>query len=112
MSHTAFARPAAPVAAASLARYRWAVASRALAAIGGGYALASACAAGLGLAFARLGTERAEAVMASTLLAFIVHAVAALWAFGCADARRAWLGIGVPAALLGTLAWALKGAAP
>lgn len=94
----------------ALGRYRWAVASRALAAIGGGYALAAATAAGVGLALARAGSSGVEAVLWASMLAFIVHAIAALWAFGCASARRAWLGIGIPAVLLGALVLALKGA--
>jgi len=98
--------------APSVARYRWAVASRALAAIGGGYALAAVFAAGAGLALARAGMERGSAAQLATMLAFVVQATAALWAFGCASTRRAWLGIGMPALLLGALAWMLAGAAP
>ena len=41
--------------AVSMGRYRWAVASRALAAVGGGYALAAATAAGVGLVLALKG---------------------------------------------------------
>lgn len=86
-----------------MARYRWGVASRALAATGGGYALAALGAGALGLAFARGGMARPDAVMAGTLLAFVIHACAALWAFGCATAWRAWLGIALPAAFFGAL---------
>ncbi len=100
-----------PKALIGMGRYRWAVASRALAATAGGYALSSATAAGLGLVLARSGTRSADAVLWATMLAFVVHAVAALWAFGCASALRAWLGIGIPAALLGGAALALRGAA-
>lgn len=102
---------AKPRSAAAMGRYRWAVASRALAASAGGYALSSATAAGLGLLLARSGTSSVDAVLWATMLAFVVHAVAALWAFGCASALRAWLGIGIPAALLGGAALALRGAA-
>lgn len=112
MSAAADTRAAAPRAAPSLVRYRCAVASRALAAIGGGYALSAACAAGTGLLFARWGMVRSEAVMAATLLAFLVHGIAALWAFGCASAQRAWLGIGIPAAALGALTWWLQRTMP
>lgn len=94
----------------SMGRYRFAVASRALAAVGGGYALACATAAGVGLALARSGSSRVDAVMWATMLAFLAHAIAALWAFGCASAGRAWLGIALPAALLGALALGLRGA--
>lgn len=97
-------------AVVSLGRYRWAVASRALAALAGGYALASATAAGVGLALARSGSSSVDAVLWASMLAFVVHAMAALWAFGCASARRAWLGIGIPAALLAALVFGLKGA--
>lgn len=95
---------------ASMGRYRFAVASRALAAIGGGYALACATAAGVGLALARSGSSGVDAVMWATMLAFLAHAIAALWAFGCASAWRAWLGIALPAALLGALTLGLRGA--
>ena len=94
-----------------LGRYRWAVAARALAATFGGYALSSAVAAGGGLALARSGSSSVDAVLWATMLGFIAHALAALWAFGCANARRAWLGIAIPAALLGVLVYGLQGAA-
>ena len=61
-----------------MSRYRWAVASRALAATFGGYALSSAIAAGVGLALARSGSSSVDAVLWATMLAFIAHAVAAL----------------------------------
>src|SRR2546427_4052737 len=61
----------------SLLRYRVAVASRALAAIGGGYLLSAACAATGARAMVWLGVERADAALGSTLLAFIIYAVAA-----------------------------------
>ncbi len=94
---------------ASLARYRLAVASRALAAIGGGYALAAAAAAALAQALPSLGMPRADAVLTATMLAFVLHAVAALWAFGCASAWRAWGGIAVPALLAALPVLRLKG---
>ena len=109
-SQTVFSGPAHKLPPA-MGRYRLAVASRALAAIGGGYALACATAAGVGLALARSGSSGVDAVMWATMLAFIAHALAALWSFGCASAWRAWLGIAVPAALLGALSFALRGAA-
>lgn len=111
MSDTASIPQARPKAVVPMGRYRWAVASRALAATAGGYALASATAAGFGLILARSGTGGVDAVLWATMLSFVVHAIAALWAFGCANARRAWLGIGIPAVLLGALALALRGAA-
>jgi CheY-like chemotaxis protein len=51
---------------------------------------------------------RADAALASTLLAFIVHAVAAMWAFGCASAWRAWAGVCLPGVVLALAAWWLQ----
>lgn len=93
-----------------LMRYRWAVCSRAVAAFAGGYALSAAFAAALGLVCVQWwDMARVDAVTLSTMLAFIVFAVAVLWAFACANARRAWAGIAVPAVVLGVFAWALYG---
>jgi hypothetical protein len=90
-----------------LARYRWAVASRTLAAVFGGYVLSAAFAGALSLALPLAGVPRAEAVLWATLLAFLVHATAALWAFGCASAWRAWAGIGGPTVLCALAVWLL-----
>ncbi|GAD21532.1 DUF3649 domain-containing protein [Acidovorax sp. MR-S7] len=92
----------------SLRRYRAAVASRTVAAVAGGYLLAAAGAAVGAHAMAGLGMPRADAALASTLLAFIVHAVAAMWAFGCASAWRAWAGVCLPGAVLALAAWWLQ----
>lgn len=87
-------------------RYRLAVLSRTGAAAGGGYVLAAVAAGSLGVLFAAGGMPRVQAVMAGTLLSFLVQVCAVLWAFGCASAARAWAGIAVPTvalALLGTV---------
>nr|WP_225213978.1 DUF3649 domain-containing protein [Comamonas avium] len=95
---------------ASLVRYRLAVASRVLAAFGGGYGLSAVFAAACGLVCVRwLGVTRADAVTLSTMLSFVVFTVAVLWAFACSSSRKAWLGIVVPAAVLGVCTWALYG---
>ncbi|MEJ5030478.1 DUF3649 domain-containing protein [Comamonas sp. MYb69] len=96
-----------PPPAASLLGYRARVASRAIAAIGGGYALAAASAAAGAVGFQELGMARVDATMAATMLAFVVYAIAAMWAFGCATALRAWLGIALPAGALALIAWVL-----
>lgn len=96
----------------SLLRYRMAVASRAVAAIGGGYLLSAASASVGARALVGLGVARADAALATTMLAFILYAVAAMWAFGCASAWRAWTVVCVPGAGLALLAWVLaKGVA-
>lgn len=95
-------------------RHRLSVASRVLAAVFGGYALAAAVTVFLSFALARAGIlARADAVLTATLTSFAVCAGAALWVFAAPTAGRAWAGIAVPAVVLGAMAWLLRsGAAP
>ena len=98
-----------PTAAASMAmlrrvctpgadlRYRGSVAARVLAASLGAYALTS-------LATATL----AEAVLVASLWSFAIGAVIVMWVFTTRSARRAWLGLGITAAVLGLLLWWLR----
>ena len=86
-------------------RYRLGVASRAVAAIAGGYALSSIAAVLLTLA---LPASRAEAVLTATMLSFLVYLGAVVWVFAAATAGRAWLGLIVPAVVLGGAAWILR----
>lgn len=79
-------------------RYRAGVASRAIAAIGGGYAMAALSTAVLALL---LPLTKADAVMASTMLSFTVYACAVIWVFAAPTALRAWIGLVLPAILLG-----------
>ncbi|CAG9168497.1 DUF3649 domain-containing protein [Cupriavidus respiraculi] len=88
----------------SLLRYRLAVASRAVAAIGGGYVLAAAATTVLSLV---LPLSRSEAVVTATLLSFLVYAGAVIWVFAARSAWRAWIGIALPAAALGLAGLAL-----
>lgn len=93
-----------------MVRYRCAVVSRMFAAFAGGYVLSAAFAAAMGLLAARgLGMAKADAVTLSTMLSFIVFAVAVLWAFACRSALRAWVGIALPAGVLAGVAWMLYG---
>lgn len=89
-------------------RYRLAVASRAIAAILGGYALAAVSTAVLSVV---LPMPRVDAVMTATLLSFTVYTCAAIWVFAARDALRAWLGIGVPTLLMGAGLFLLRSAA-
>lgn len=111
MHLTSSRKPPAPSAIPGLARYRWNIALRSIAAIGGGYVLAAASADWLGRLLPVLGMSRLEAVATATMLAFIVHACAAIWAFAVASTSRATLGIVLPAAVLALGAWAVGGAA-
>ena len=80
------------------------VLSRSLAAIFGGYALASATTAFLALA---LPGARSEAVLTGMLVGIAICACAALWAFATRTALRAWLGIAVPAIVMALVSWGL-----
>lgn len=95
----------------SLSRYRWTIASRSVAAIFGGYGLAAAFSACMSLVLPLAGMSRPDAVLSATMLAFVLHAIAALWAFSCASAWRTWVGILIPAVLLALLTWAFGGQA-
>lgn len=85
--------------------YRMAIASRAVAAILGGYAVAALATGCLALVLANwAGMSRPEAVVASTLLSFLWFALTVIWVFAAGTAWRAWIGLAVPAAVLG-LGW-------
>ncbi len=86
-------------------RYRLAIASRAGAAVGGGYALAAAVTAALSLALAQ-GMARVEAVLTATMLAWLVYAAAVAWVFYARTSWGAWLGLLAPAAVMGAMAMA------
>lgn len=79
-------------------RYRLGVASRVVAAAGGGYVLAAVA---TGLLAVVLPMPRAEAVMTATLLSFSLYACAVLWVFAAGSALCAWIGVAVPSAVLG-----------
>lgn len=84
------------------ARHRWVVASRALAAILGGYGLAALSAAALAVF---LPLSRADATLTGTMLSFLVYACAVVWVFAARTATRAWLGLLLPSAALGMALW-------
>jgi len=78
--------------------YRLAVTSRALAAIFAGYLLASVAS----ICLAQwLPMPRAEAVVLSMMLSFLVYLAAIIWCFACRSALQAWVGVLAPCALLG-----------
>jgi len=89
-------------------RYRLGVASRAVAAIAGGYGVAALSAAALALCLpAAFGMARSEAAMTGTLASFIVFALAVMWVFAARTAWRAWSGLAVAAVPPGLLLWLL-----
>lgn len=92
--------------AASVSRcYRWAVASRVVAATFGGYALSAAATVLVALLWP---APLAQAVLWATMLSFTVYTVVIVWVFTTRSAARAWAGVLIGAAVLSALAWWLK----
>jgi len=85
--------------------YRFAVLSRVLAAIVGGYALAITASM---LLVSLLHLSRADAVLTGMLSSFIFYAAAVIWVFAAATATRAWLGVVLPSAACFVLWWLLR----
>ncbi|MNK05228.1 hypothetical protein D3C87_231040 [compost metagenome] len=79
-------------------QYRLGIASRAVAAILGGYGVTALTTALLAVI---LPMVRIDAVLTATLLSFTVYTCAVLWVFAASSAFRAWLGLVLPAAVLG-----------
>lgn len=93
-------------------RYRLAVASRALAAIFGGYGLAALSAGCFSLVLVRwTDMPRSEAVVTATLLSFVWYVLAVIWVFATRSAWRAWIGLAIPSAVLALGWYAMRGAA-
>lgn len=87
-------------------RYRGAVASRAVAALGGGYLLASALGGAIGAYLQPvLGDSRAEAAITGVMAGFVAYVIAFMTAFATRSAWRAWVWILGPALLLGAITW-------
>jgi hypothetical protein len=86
--------------AALTTSYRLAVASRAIAAILGGYVLSALATFALAIF---LPMSKAEASMTATLLSFLIYTGVVLWVFATRTAGRAWAGIVVPSVVIGAL---------
>ena len=88
---------------------RLSIASRAIAAIFGGYALSALVAS----AFARwLPMARVEAVMTGMLSSFAIYATVVICAFAMRSATRVWLWLAaIGLTLAGALAWSSHGGA-
>ena len=69
-------------------RYRLAILSRTLLAIGGGYLVTALSTASLALA---LPLPRPQAALAATQLSFALYCAVIIWAFAASSVRRAWL---------------------
>ena len=94
------------------ARYRLSIASRALAAVVGGYVLTSLLNLALPLLLAALGSDLPQAALGTMLTSFLVYAAIIMAAFHARSATRVWvllIGAAVPLALI---AWLLLPGAP
>ena len=80
------------------------VLSRSLAALAGGYLLASFLPVPL---VALWPMERSDAVLAAMQLSFPVFTAAVMWAFAARSARAAWTGLAIALAASGLAAWAM-----
>ncbi|WP_449431223.1 DUF3649 domain-containing protein [Pseudomonas putida] len=78
--------------------YRLAVTSRSLAALLGGYLLASLASVCITL-LAPL--SQVDATLSGMLLSFVVYLLAFIWCFACRSAWRAWSGVLLPSLVLG-----------
>ena len=82
-----------------------AISLQALAAIFGGYLLASASTLFLS---AILPLSKTEAVITASLFSFVVYPIAIIWVYVRQDVKRAWLGMVVPSVILVAIAWLLS----
>lgn len=73
------------------ARGRWSVTFRVLAAIVGGYALASLITVVLSLMLPWIGVGQAEAVLATTIVSFLIYAAIIMAVFHARSALQAWI---------------------
>lgn len=85
-------------------RHRLALLSRLLAAVFGGYLLASVSTVFLSFV---LPAVLPEAVLGATLFSFAIYTAAIVWVFAARSATRAWLGLLLPGGALAALAGAL-----
>jgi len=80
------------------------IAARIAAAVLGGYALSHTLSIALAAA---LPIARAEAALFAIQGSFLVYTAAVIWAFTARSAWAAWLGLLVPTAVTGLVAWGL-----
>lgn len=81
--------------------------SRIVAAVGGGYGLATLAS----VAAVALPVSRPQAVLAGMLASFAVFTGAVIWVFAVRSAGRAWAGLLVAAVPLSAAAWPIWAAA-
>lgn len=99
-------QPARPLRSGPGLRYRAAVVSRTIGAIGGGYLLAALGTQVLALVLPLSPVDR---VVSGTLTGLVLYPCAVMWSFAAATAVRAWLGLAGVCALLAIALLALHG---
>lgn len=77
------------------ARHRWSVASRAVAAVVGGYALTSLLNTAVPLLLAAAGINLSQALLATATGSFLVYAAIIMAVFHARSAARAWAWLAV-----------------
>lgn len=90
------------------ASYRWSVASRTLAGVGGGYAVTSLFNLALPLMLGAAGVNAPQALLATTMSSFLLYAAIILAVFQARSATRAWawlIGAALPLAAAALLLW-------
>ncbi|QXI39289.1 DUF3649 domain-containing protein [Pseudomonas xantholysinigenes] len=80
--------------------YRLAVTSRSLAALLGGYLLASMVSVCVALL---APMSQVDAALTGMMLSFVFYLLAFLWCFACRSAWRAWQGVLLPSLVLGVV---------
>lgn len=103
-------RPRLP-AVSEAARYRLSVLARVLAAFLGAYGLTALFTMLTSQILIRARTGQAEAVLASTIPAFVVYAAIFCAIFHARSARRAWAWLAGTALPLAALVWIMEGPA-
>ncbi|MFC3443674.1 DUF3649 domain-containing protein [Sphingobium rhizovicinum] len=86
----------------------WPLLSRIMAAVIGGYVLASALALLATLALPWLGVSTADALHAATMASFLLYAAIIMAVFHASSATRAWLGLVAVAAPAGLILWIVQ----
>lgn len=86
----------------------WAIFSRVMAAILGGYVASNVAIIFLGyfLPFA-FGASKAQSLYAGMSVSFIVYLLVAIWVFSARSAGKAWAWLSAPTLTLGALSYAM-----
>lgn len=84
------------------------VTSRILAAVFAGYALANVSSIFITLALSFLSIAKGNAFVFGALFSFAVWIIAIMWCFYAKSALRAWLGLVVPAGVLGAFSFLMS----